>query len=95
MKLHTFGRSIGGSESRRGGALILATIAVSVVAVIATCLLQIVGASSRREQEALDIRRSFYLAEAGLAEAYSGVRIGKTGNVDAFVDGIGASLSGA
>jgi len=56
-------------------------MAVSVVAVIATCLLQSVGMSARREQNAIDTRRAFYLAEAGLAEAYGGIRIGKTGNV--------------
>lgn len=75
------GRRTTRQERRRGGALLLATIAVSVVAIITTCLLQVVSISTRREQSALDTRRAFYLAEAGLAEAYSGIRIGKTGRV--------------
>ena len=77
MRLHRQSRN----DGRRGGALILATMAVTVVAVLTTCILQVVGQSSRREQSALDTRKSFYLAEAGLAEAYNGIRVGKTGNV--------------
>ena len=76
-----FGCRTNRRESRRGGALLLATIAVGVVAVITTALLQVVSISTRKEQSALDTRRAFYLAEAGLAEAYSGIRIGKTGRV--------------
>ncbi|MFN0007915.1 MAG: hypothetical protein ACKVXR_08400 [Planctomycetota bacterium] len=75
------GRRTERRERCRGGALLLATISVGVVAVVTTCLLQVVSVSNRREQSALDTRRAFYLAEAGLAEAYAGIRVGKTGRV--------------
>lgn len=66
---------------RRGGVLLFSLITAGVVAVLATCLLQLAGASMRRQASALEIKRSFYAAEAGLAEAYGGLRVGKTGNV--------------
>ncbi len=67
--------------SRGGGALVLSLMAVAAVAVMAAGLLQISGAINRRQIASLDTRRAFYLAEAGLTEAYAGLRIGKTGNV--------------
>lgn len=68
-------------RSQRGGVLLFALIAVGMVAVMATALLQVSSATMRRQAGALETRRSFYLAEAGLAEAYSGLMVGKTGNV--------------
>ncbi|MBI5434099.1 MAG: hypothetical protein HZA52_14800 [Planctomycetes bacterium] len=67
--------------SRRGAALFVALFAAASVAVLATCLLQLTGASQKRQLASADLRRAFYLADAGLAEAYSGLTIGKTGNV--------------
>lgn len=68
-------------RSQRGGVLLFALIAVGMVAMMATALLQESSATMRRQAGALETRRSFYLAEAGLAEAYSGLIVGKTGNV--------------
>jgi hypothetical protein len=66
---------------RRGGALLLALVSVLSVAAIGAALMQVTGAVVRRQAAALDMRRAFYLAEAGLAEAYTGLMMGKTGNV--------------
>ncbi|MCE9595283.1 MAG: hypothetical protein K8S98_13935, partial [Planctomycetes bacterium] len=59
----------------------MALFAAASVAVLATCLLQLAGSSQKRQLASVDLRRAFYLADAGLAEAYGGVTIGKTGNV--------------
>ncbi|MCE9596324.1 MAG: hypothetical protein K8S98_19195, partial [Planctomycetes bacterium] len=59
----------------------MALFAAASVAVLATCLLQLSGSSQKRQLASVDLRRAFYLADAGLAEAYGGVTIGKTGNV--------------
>ncbi|MCK6448315.1 MAG: hypothetical protein L6Q99_18155 [Planctomycetes bacterium] len=69
------------SSSRRGAALFVALFAAASVAVLATCLLQISGSVQKRQLASADLRRAFYLADAGLAEAYAGLTIGKTGNV--------------
>lgn len=69
------------SVSRRGAALFVALFAAASVAVLATCLLQISGSVQKRQLASADLRRAFYLADAGLAEAYAGLTIGKTGNV--------------
>jgi len=56
-------------------------IVVTVVAVLAASFLQLSSAVTRRQQRATDTKEAFYLAEAGLTEAYTGLRLGKTGNV--------------
>jgi hypothetical protein len=61
--------------------LFVALFAAASVAVLATCLLQLSGSSQRRQLASVDLRRAFYLADAGLAEAYSGVTIGKSGDI--------------
>ena len=71
---------------RRGGALLLALVTVLSVAAISAAIVQVTGATARRQSAALDLRRAFYLAEAGLAEAYTGLMMGKTGNVGSRED---------
>jgi len=67
---------------RRGGSvLVLALIAVGMVAVLATSYLQLSTAVTRRQNQATDTRLAFYMAEAGLSEAYAGLKVAKTGNV--------------
>ena len=66
---------------RSGGVLVLALVAVSAVAVMAMCLLQVSTSSMRRQRSGVATKQAFYLAEAGLAEAYAGLAIGRTGNV--------------
>jgi hypothetical protein len=74
-------RRSAGCAGRRGGALLLALVSVLSVAAIGAALMQVTGAVVRRQAAALEMRRAFYLAEAGLAEAYTGLMMGKTGNV--------------
>ncbi len=66
---------------RSGGVLALSLMVAVGVAMLTACFLQLSGAMQRRQIAAVDTRRAFYLAEAGLAEAYSGLKIGKSGAV--------------
>lgn len=67
--------------ARRGGVLVMALVAVAAVAALIAGIVEVSSRALQREQDALDTKRAFYLAEAGLAEAYTGLRVGKTGNV--------------
>lgn len=68
-------------SSRRGSALVLSLIAVMVVAALSATYLQLSLSTSKRQMHSADTKRALYLAEAGLAEAYVGLAMGKTGNV--------------
>ena len=81
MNTHTDIRLTKSAARRRGGALVLSLIAVVVVAILAASFLSLASAITRRGDQAADQCRSFYLAEAGLGEAYSGIMFGKSGNV--------------
>ena len=59
----------------------MSLVAVIGVSVLAAGLLQVASATMRRSQATLDNRRAFYLAEAGLAEGYTGLAEGLSGNV--------------
>lgn len=69
------------SSARRGAALVPALIAVLVVSAMSAGLLQLSSAVTRRQQGSVSTNRAFYIAEAGLVEAYTGLAIAKTGNV--------------
>ncbi len=71
----------GGRGERSGSALVLSLIAVMTVSVLAASFLQVSSAVTARQKAAIDNKHSFYLAEAGLIEAYAGIQVGKTGNV--------------
>ncbi len=49
--------------------------------VLAGTFLQFSSALTQRQAQAADQKRSFYIAEAGLAESVAGVRVGRTGAV--------------
>jgi hypothetical protein len=66
---------------RGGGALLFALISVMGIAAMSAALLQINSATSRRQSQAADDKRAFYIAEAGLSEAYGGLSRGRTGQV--------------
>ena len=66
---------------RRGGVLVLSLVAVGVVAILSLTYLQLSAGVTRLQVAALDTSMSFYMAEAGLAESYSGLSVGHTGNV--------------
>lgn len=67
--------------ARRGGVLVMALVAVAAMAALVAGIVEVSSRALQREQDALDTKRAFYLAEAGLAEAYTGLRVGMTGNV--------------
>src|SRR5262245_37518100 len=84
MKVSEMRSRVGAKErggDRRGGVLVLALLAVVVVTCIAGSFLELSSAVTKRQESAVDQKKSFYLAEAGLSEAYAGIMIGKTGNV--------------
>ncbi len=68
-------------QPRRGAVLILALIAVVTVSTMAAGFLQLAAMRTKSQVGAVDRKEAFYLAEAGLAEAYVGLRVGRTGNV--------------
>ena len=68
-------------RARRGGVLALSLVAVGVVAILSMTYLQLSANVTRRQVGAVDTKMSFYLAEAGLAESYSGLMVGHTGSV--------------
>ncbi len=73
--------ALSGRNGRRGGALVLSLTAVVVIAIFAAALLQLASSTTRRQSRAVDQKQAFYLAEAGLAEAFTGLGIGKSGAV--------------
>ena len=68
-------------EGRRGNVLGVVLVVVLTIATASAGLLQLSAATARRQSAAMHRTLAFYLAEAGLAEAYAGLTIGKTGNV--------------
>lgn len=79
---------------RRGSITVAALVAVLMTFALCMCFLQLSHGATRRQGQAVDLKNAFYLAEAGLAEAYCGLTVAKTGNVGtserpaAFGDGV-------
>ena len=67
--------------ARRGSALLMSLVALLTVAGLAAGYMQTSAAITKRQRQAVDTKQAFYVAEAGLSEAFSGMMIGKTGNV--------------
>jgi hypothetical protein len=68
-------------DARAGGALVLSLVAVLMVSVLAAGFMQLGSSLARRQGHAATTKEAFYLAEAGLAEAYTGLAEARTGNV--------------
>ncbi len=69
-------------QGERGGSvLVVALLVVVGVAMLGACLVQFSASMTRNQMQAVDNKRAFYLAEAGLSEALLGLRMGKSGNV--------------
>lgn len=66
---------------RRGSVLVLALVAVAAVTVLSLALLQMTATATTSQGQRLERSAAFYLAEAGLAEAYTGLAMGRTGQV--------------
>ena len=71
----------GAPADRRGGALVVSVAAVMTVAAMSAAFLQLSNSITKRQTHSADLKRAMYLAEAGLAEAYVGIGMAKTGNV--------------
>ena len=67
--------------ARRGSALLIALVALTTVAAIGAMFLQITASTVGRQVAEVENMRAFYLAEAGLAESFQALRIGRTGQV--------------
>src|SRR5262245_36641762 len=67
--------------ARSGAALVYSVIAVVVVSILAAAFLQLSLSITRRLNSSADTVQALNLAEAGLAEAYTGIGVAKTGNV--------------
>lgn len=61
--------------------MIAALLVVFAVATLSMIQLQLDLSKARERRTAVDTKRAFYMAEAGLAEAFHGVACGKSGNV--------------
>ena len=68
-------------SGRRGSALLIALFTLITVAAVGAMYLQITSATMRRQTAEVQTTRAFYLAEAGLAESFQALRIGRTGQV--------------
>jgi Tfp pilus assembly protein PilX len=69
------------NSKRRGAVLIPAVICVMTVAALSTAYLQLSMDKSREARGAVEQKKAFYVAEAGLAEAFYGIAQGKSGSV--------------
>ncbi|MCP3919249.1 MAG: hypothetical protein GY711_27230 [bacterium] len=75
------------SEKRqRGSALVTALIVVSVVSALAATMLQVSGMLTRELHTETENARAFYIAEAGLSEAYQALRVGRRGQIGSAED---------
>lgn len=68
-------------QGKRGAALIFSVVAVMVVSILAAGFLQLALSVTRRLSTSSDTSQALNLAEAGLAEAYTGLGVARTGNV--------------
>jgi len=69
------------TRNERGGVLVLSLIAVFTVTVLAASFSQFASSVANRQAHAVNRKRAFYLAEAGLAEAFQGFSCGRSGSV--------------
>lgn len=67
--------------AQRGSALVFALITVTVVATAGAAYLQYTTSISQQQVATVENRKAFYVAEAGLAESFRGVRLGRTGTL--------------
>lgn len=68
-------------DRQRGGALAAALMAVTVIAFLGAGLIQVAGAQLQRHSRAIETKQAFYVAEAGLSEAWFAIAQGKSGNI--------------
>ena len=59
----------------------MALVMITAIAVLGFSFLQITAGATRRQAADVDRLEAFYLAEAGLADAFQAVRMGRTGQI--------------
>lgn len=69
------------SFDRSGSALVMVLVPLLLIAIASASLMLLSASSSREQSAAIDTKRVFYLAEAGLHEAMVGLHQGRTGTV--------------
>lgn len=70
-----------GQHSRRGGALAASLVVVILVAGLGAGLVSMQSSLTRRHDMSVDSKRALYVAEAGVAEAFAAMSLGKSGSV--------------
>ena len=68
-------------HTRTGGVLVAALILVTLIASLGAGLIRLQTIVTRRHVQSVDQKRALYVAEAGVAEAFSAISLGKTGSV--------------
>jgi hypothetical protein len=81
MRIHGKKNEEPRAASRRGSALVLSLVAVATVVVLAASFSRFASAVANRQAQAVHRKHAFYMAEAGLAEAFAGFSCGKSGAV--------------
>ncbi|MFT7678335.1 MAG: hypothetical protein ACI8QC_002321 [Planctomycetota bacterium] len=67
--------------SRRGSALVLCLILVTLIAGLGAGLVQVSAAHQRKQAQSINNMRALYIAEAGLSEAFLSLSQGRSGEV--------------
>ena len=75
------GRSRRRPSSRRGSALIATLFVVIAVSVMSVAYLQLSLSKNREGRASVDAKAAFYMAEAGISESFTAIRMGRSGNV--------------
>ncbi len=65
----------------RGSAIVVALITVTTIGALGAAFLRVSSSFHLRQKAELENLQAFYLAEAGLAESFNAVRIGRTGEI--------------
>ena len=74
-----------GAERRKGSALVMALCVVIVLSGLGAAFLLVTRSASQRQGAETQDLQAFYLAEAGLAESFQALRIGRSGQVGSEV----------
>ncbi len=69
------------ARARAGSALTAAVVLLGGAVLMMSTLLQVTGSMARRQQDEVERARAFYVAEAGLSEAYEALRVGLRGQI--------------
>ncbi len=83
MKVSAFLHRHRNQSSRRGSGIVLAALMIVILGGLATALVAFTGSGYLEQRHSRDEMRSFYVAEAGLSEAFASLR---ANGIDALAD---------